>query len=241
MENDTMVKKNQAGEHKKTSIIETFIKYLTNTSPLVLIFHLIWIVIVSCVLSTSYIIAFHFTSLIAVYNEAHDIKNFDRNLKMSTAKDKKLGIQLEALMTETHSNRAYIYRFHNGLAAVSGVAFFFQTNTNEVISPGTARLQDFEQRIPAGLNMAMNNEFIEDRCGVIPLTTKNPNSQNYWYYERRNAKSVIRCPIFLENGDLLGFIGVDYTADPIDLGQVDAVEEKVKQAAKDAAAIFVGK
>jgi hypothetical protein len=170
-------------------------------------------IIASCALSTSYIIAFHFTSVLNIYREAHDIKNFSNNLKFSTQQDTEINIILQSLLDNTKSNRAYIFRYHNGLASVHGVPFFFHTVTHEVISPGTTRVMQFEQHIPASINIAMNNQFMQNKCAIVRNADDDKDSQNYWYYQIRAAKSLIRCPIFMNNGDLFGFVGIDYLND----------------------------
>lgn len=222
---------------KKTSLIETFLTYLTNTRPVMLLWHLIWLTIASCVLSSTYILAFHFTSVISLYEEVHNIKNFQQNLKISAGKDIQLNDILVKLLETSNANRAYIFRYHNGLAAVSGVPFFFQTNTHEVISPGTSRVLPFEQRIPASINIAMNNQFMMNRCAAIAHTDEDKDSQNYWYFQNRGAKSMIRCPIFMPNGDLLGFVGLDFSS-AISTDQLHKTQATLKDIATDIAKIY---
>jgi hypothetical protein len=167
---------------------------------------------VCVILSVTYIGAFHTTDLINFYQEAHNIKNFNTNLILSAKQDRGINEILEELVTTTRANRAYIFRYHNGLAAVSGVPFFFQTNTHEVIAPGTARVLQFEQHIPASINLAISNQFLANKCAVVAQADSDKDSQNYYFYQVRAAKSLIRCPIFMNNGDLFGFVGIDYLA-----------------------------
>ena len=129
--------------------------------------------------------------------------------------------------------RAYVYRYHNGLPAISGVPFFFQTNVNEVISPGSTRLLNFEQRIPASIHIAMNTAFVANKCLLISDTRLNQNSQDYYFFESRNAVAVMRCPIYMDNGDLLGFVGIDWNR--IQLGDskiTSALENVAKEISK---------
>jgi hypothetical protein len=149
-----------------------------------------------------------------IYREAHDIKNFSTNLRLSAQQDLQINAIIQSLMENTKSNRAYMVRFHNGLASVHGVPFFFQTLTHEVISPGTTRVMQFEQHIPASMNIAVNNQFMMNKCALVQNTDYDKDSQNYWYYQNRGAKTLIRCPIFMSNGDLFGFVGIDYIQNP---------------------------
>lgn len=198
---------------QQVSIIEIFVRYLSKTSPLLLIFHLFWVLCICSILSTSYVIAFHFTSLAKIYEDAHHLNNFNHSLKLSVKNDTKIQDILLKLLSDTKSNRAYIFRYHNGLAAVSGVPFFFQTNTHEVISPGTSRLLQFYQRIPTSITPSINEKFMKNECIVLNKIDKSEDANLYGFYQSRNSKAMIRCPLFAENGDLFGFIGIDYNND----------------------------
>lgn len=222
---------------RKKSIAEVFIDYLSRTPPGLLFMHLLWIIVASCALSTSYIMAFHFTSLVNIYNEAHNIRNFSQNLQVGARKDQEIQNVLSGLLEATGSNRAYVYRYHNGLAAVSGVPFFFQTVTHEVISPGATRVMQYEQRIPASINLAINNRFAQNMCARVEHADEDRDSQNYWYFQTRQARALVRCPIFMQNGDLFGFVGIDYTNN-VPTEQLITAEERMKAAAVVISSIF---
>lgn len=221
----------------KKNILEIFLTYLTTTSPKLLFIHLLWLIIASCTLSTSYVITFHFTSVLSLWKEAHDVQNFGNNLKLSAQQDIEINKDLQNLLDITKSNRAYIFRYHNGLAAINGVPFFFQSLTHEVISPGTTRVIKFEQHIPASINIAMNNQFMMNRCASVEHADDDKDSQNYWFYQIRAAKSVVRCPIFMPNGDLFGFVGIDYLNDA-DAKTLTDSAEKLRASAVKLAALF---
>lgn len=202
--------------------------------------HLIWAALVCAILSISYVVSFHFTSLFEIYQEAHNIQNFNSNLLASSKHDSQINELLEEMLGATDASRAYVFRYHNGLAAVSGVPFFFQTNTHEVIRPGTTRVVMFEQHIPASINMAVSNQLMANRCAVLPKTDDDKDSQNYWFFQNRAAKSLIRCPIFMPNGDIFGFIGIDYT-DRQEPKKLENSVEKLRVAAQKIANIFAVK
>lgn len=220
----------------KLSMLQILIEYLTKTSPLSLLVHMIYIIFMCTTLSLSYILAFHWTSVIEIYREAHDIKDFSDNFKLSTEADNQINVRLQSLLDENDGMRVYVYRYHNGLAAISGVPFFFQSNTHEVISPGTSRLMPFDQRIPASIHIAMNNEFVKDECVLIKDTTVDKNSQNYYFYTSRNASALARCPIFTPNGDLFGFVGIDWNH-PF-TGNANDITDKLHKLAEDIGKIF---
>jgi hypothetical protein len=222
----------------KPTMFQLLIEYLTGTPPLLLIVHLFYISIICIVMSISYILAFHWTTVVQVYTQAHDIKGFSANLKNSVEIDNKLNEILKDIRAQTGGIRSYIYRYHNGLAAISSVPFFFQTNTHENISPGTSRLMPFEQRIPASFNVAINNQYVKNQCAVVTNADSDRNSQNYYYFQSRSAKSFIRCPIYMYNGDLFGFVGIDFDSVPKD---IDSYTNILRNSAKTMGDIFAGK
>lgn len=231
-----MSEESNSEQHVKLTMLQIVLDYLARTSPLSLFVHMIYIGMVCCFLSLSYIMAFHWTSLVEIYREAHNVSQFSTNFKVSIEADNQINEKLQKFLDKNTGMRVYIYRYHNGLAAISGVPFFFQSNTHEVISPGTSRLMGFEQRIPASIHVAMNNEFVQDKCYLIKDTTQDKSDQNYYFYTSRNAVSMARCPIFLYNGDLFGFIGIDWNRNVNDAKVIDDLHSL----SKELGSIFAG-
>jgi len=225
---------------ERNGILSVLIKYLSSTAPIILIFHLIWFIIVCFILSSTYVVAFHFTNLISLYEQAHNVEKFNTNLVFSAKQDAAVNATLTDLMNSVKANRTYVFRYHNGLSAVSGVPFFFQSNTHEIISPGTPRVVQFEQHIPASINLAISNQFMKNQCAIVPKADEDKDSQNYWFFQNRGAKSLIRCPIFMSNGDLFGFVGADYTERAVASDLILAAD-RVKIAADSLARVFASK
>lgn len=221
-------------EHHST-MLEIILDYLTDTKPFQLFVHLLFIVAVCFTLSASYIVAFHWSTVVQIYSEAHDVKGFGQNLKLSVENDHKIYQILENLHESNGSMRAFVYRYHNGLAAINGVPFFFQTNTHEVIGPGATRLMPYEQRMPASVNPVINLQFVKNECAVVTDTDSDKNSQYYWIFQTRSAKAFIRCPIYMDHGDLFGFVGLDFTHNPTDIKKAT---EMLKDAADQIGDIF---
>jgi hypothetical protein len=194
---------------RSQTTVEAIIHYLTHTKPLVLLLHLFYICTICFSLSLAYVITFHWASIFGVYTQAYDLSNFSNNLKTSVEDDTRINEYLTTVLQETGAMRAYLYRYHDGLGAVSGVQFFFESDTNEVISPGTVRLMQREQNIPSSVDYVSNDKFVQDKCSMI-LDTTDPNSQFYYYYQSRGAESMVRCPLYLNNGNLFGFVGLDF-------------------------------
>ena len=222
-------------EQKQATIAAVLSDYLTNTRPVMLLVHVLYIALVTAIFSMAYVVSFHFTSLISVYEEAHSISSFSMNLKTSVENDNAIYANLNRLLNDSCGSRAYVYRYHNGLAAISGVPFFFQTMTHEVIAPGTARILPFEQRIPASIHMAINNAFVNDKCAVIKNTDRDKENQDYYFWTSRGAKNLLRCPIYMSNGDLFGFVGIDFATDMRD---ATTTEKQIHEIASEIAKLF---
>jgi len=217
------------------TMLEILLDYFKKTKPALLILHLIYIMVVSITLSMSYVLAFHWTAVIQIYADAHDVRLFGTNLKNSVENDAKLNNILHAMIAESGGIRSYIYRYHNGLAAINSVPFFFQSNTHEAIAPGVSRLMAYEQRIPASFSVSINNQYVKNQCATIANADVDKDSQNYYYYQARTAKAFIRCPIYMENGDLFGFVGIDFLSNPTDMKKATA---QTADAAKKIGDIF---
>ena len=230
-----MIKKSET--KNKPTLSELFFQYLSNTPLIMLFLHLIWMIIASSVLSITYVVAFHFTSLVTIYEETHNSKTFNSNLKLTVKQDQDITLLLDKLLKDTSSNRAYIFRYTNELASVSGVPFFFQTNTHEVITPGTSRVLQFEQHMSASTNYKISAQFMANKCGVVYNADADVNSQEYLFYQDRGARSLIRCPIFLKNGDLVGFVGIDYLDTKLKK-DLDMYIDTVKTAADELSNMF---
>ena len=220
---------------QQITLVQIFMRYLKTTNPLVIGLHLIYLAITTLIFSAAYVVSFHFTTLVSLYEEAHSIQSFGINLKTSVENDNAIYANLNRLQTDAGGMRTYVYRYHNGLAAISGVPFFFQTMTHEVIAPGAARIMSFEQRIPAGIHMAINNAFVADKCAVIRNTDRDKENQDYYFWASRGARNLVRCPIYMPNGDLFGFVGVDFAGD---ISKVANVEEQTKDTASEISKLF---
>ncbi len=219
-------RKSSLNDDAKLSMLQLVLDYLKTTPPLNLIIHMIYITVICAILSASYIAAFHWNDIVTLYNNRQTQLLGEERFELDLDTNTQITYKLQGLITEVGAMRIYVYRYHGKLDAISGVPFFYQSNIFEVISPGTARLMDYEQRIPAGIHMAMNNEFVRDRCVLIKDTTTDKDNQNYYFYTSRNATAMERCPIFLDNGDLFGFVGIDWlnsVDDPAITGKLHTV------------------
>ena len=59
----------------------------------------------------------------------------------------------------------------------------------------------------------MSEKFIQNECMVVNNMDTPVAAQHVYFYLSRQNKAMIRCPIFMDNGDLFGYIGIDYSND----------------------------
>jgi hypothetical protein len=216
-------------------LLNSVLKYLRETQLSKLIGQVLVMGLLCIILSFCYVIAFHFTNLLGIYTEAHDIRNFSSNLQGNMQSDGKLEDILKNLLQGTQANRAYMYRYHNGLAAISGVPFYFQSMTFEVIRPGTVRIMPYEQRLPAGMTPSISSQFAQNKCALATDLDKTDHTLNFMF-QIHGTRALLRCPIFMKNGDLFGLVGIDYTDKPT--GIPGNAQHSVEISAGEIAAIY---
>lgn len=212
------------------SILQLLLKYFRTVHPLKMLWHLIWITLVLCVMSATYIVTFHFQPVVAIWERSRSMEHFTYELHTTIAIDTQVVAELQKALDSTHADRTYVFRYHNGIPAVGGVPFIFHTNTHEVIRPGTTRVIGLMQRIPSSINVVMNQSFARGRCIVLDDIDKDANDHDYWYFQSRGARHMIRCPIYARQGDLIGFVGADYVNEG-PRPALDLYESIIKQSA----------
>jgi hypothetical protein len=192
------------------SIIELLLRYFRTMHPLKMLWHLVWIMLVLAMMSITYITTFHFTPVLDMWQRSRSMQNFTNELTTSIQVDARITEELQKVLTNTMADRTYVFRYHNGIPAVGGIPFIFHTNTHELIRPGVNRVISLMQRIPSSINVHMNQEFAKGKCITLAGIDKDTTGHDYWYYQARGARHMIRCPIYSRNHDLIGFVGVDY-------------------------------
>lgn len=215
------------------SVLEILYKYFRTVHPLKMLWHLVWIMLVLCMLSITYIVTFHFLPVMDLWQRSRSFEHFRTELSTSVAIDHLINQELERILNLTEADRAYVFRYHNGIPAVGGVPFIFHTNTHEVIRPGVNRVISLMQRIPSSINVHMNREFLQNHCVVLKDLDLDTTGHDYWYYQARGSIHMVRCAFYSAQGDLLGFVGLDY------LNRNTSIEfdQKVQQLRHSAATI----
>lgn len=214
------------------SIIELLLRYFKTVHPVKMLWHLVWITLILCVMSITYIVTFHFEPVLDLWQRSRSMQHFTHELQTSIAVDTRIMEELQTVLSHTQADRSYVFRYHNGIPAVGGIPFIFHTNTHEVIRPGVNRVISLMQRIPSSINVHMNQEFARGRCITLTDIDRDPTGHDYWYFQARGARHMIRCPIYSTQGDLIGFVGADYVNEQ-QLLNMTVQEVNVKQSAQN--------
>ena len=218
-------------------IVEIIVRYLRGTHLLRLMLHLVWIFCLLSMLSVTYIMTFHFTPVLELWQRSQSMKTFGQELSTTIAVDQAVNQELQKLLDATQGHRSYLFRYHNGIPTVNGVPFIFHSNTHEVIRPGITRVINQNQRLPTGINSSSNVEFSRRRCVVMLDIDRNIDGANYWHYQTRGAISMVRCAVYTNQGDMLGFVGIDFV-ERTPNGVVRSREDEVQKAAAAIAVIL---
>jgi hypothetical protein len=213
------------------SAVKTLLTYFRTVHPLRMVWHLVWMFCVLCMLSVTYIVTFHFQPVVELWQKSQSFDHFRHELTATIAIDSEVVNELTRLLGITQADRAYVFRYHNGIPAVQGVPFIFHTNTHEVIRPGVSRMVSLMQRIPSSINIGMNLEFSQNRCVRLRNIDVDTTSSEYWYFQSRGARHIIRCAFFTAQGDLIGFVGLDYL-NHIDVQLFEAAGERLRSSSE---------
>lgn len=194
-----------------SAMVDSVLKYLRTTPYSRMFLHLVWLFCILMMLSTSYIITFHFQPVMQLFRHSHSLAHFSQELSVTIAVDQAVQNEIQSLLVQSNANRAYVFRYHNGIPSVNSIPFMFHTMTHEAIRAGTSRVIAFNQRLPTSIMVNMTVDFSRKRCVVLNNLDRNPDGINHWHYSMRGAVALVRCPFFSEGGDLLGFVGIDFT------------------------------
>lgn len=204
-------------------MVDNIIKYLKVTPPWKMFMHLVWLLCLLMILSSTYIITFHFQPVVTLIQRSQSLSYFSEHLQTSIAIDQQINALIQPLLSTSNASRSYVFRYHNGIPSVNNVPFMFHSMTHEWIKPGTSRVVMFSQRLPTGILGQQNADMIRRRCVAVNYLDRTPESIYGWHYYMRGAIAVVRCPFFSAQGDLLGFVGIDFNERISDSDLVSAV------------------
>jgi len=137
------------------------------------------------------------------YTEAKTVKMNDA-LNISVNVSKIISRQRKLIGVD----RIYVSKFHDGKVDFNGVHFIYFSRVSESDSAGIANELISNQALPLSIFPGMVTALTKRKCYVI-LDTNNVNAENHTFLRTQGVQSVITCPIFNDNGKLIGIVGVE--------------------------------
>lgn len=112
------------------------------------------------------------------------------------------------------SDRAYLFLFHNGGKALSGLSFQKMSCVNEVVGLGIAPCSPQSQMLHRGNFSLLNSALKRDGIYFLPDTSivEKTDTFSYCFFKSRHAESAYVAALKDSDGYIIGFVGVDYCA-----------------------------
>ena len=115
---------------------------------------------------------------------------------------------LKTLLDETNSDRAYIFRFHNGVTYYNGTHKSKMSNDYEVVREGVTTQAEALQDLPTSLYLSWIKNVINLEMFVTDLN-KMEDLRVKYMLQQQGIEAIAVAPYY-RNGKLFALIGVDY-------------------------------
>lgn len=146
---------------------------------------------------------------------------------------------LRAVQPEFKASRAYIFTYHNGGKNVLGIDYAKVSCTYEVVALGIKPQQAWLQAMPVTMVWAfvkLINSGMGVICPCIEECFRETDSSTYETLRMQNIKSCYCVGLYSDNRMPIGFLGVDYCENVVELSE-DQVD-KLKIFAERIATLF---
>jgi hypothetical protein len=115
---------------------------------------------------------------------------------------------LKTLLNETNSDRAYIFRFHNGVTYYNGTHKSKMSNDYEVVREGVTTQAEALQDLPTSLYLNWIKIVINMEMFVTDINTMEDLRVKYML-QKQGVEAIAVVPYY-RDGKLFALIGVDY-------------------------------
>ena len=115
---------------------------------------------------------------------------------------------LKTFLNETNSDRAYIFRFHNGVTYYNGTHKSKMSNDYEVVREGVTTQAEFLQDLPTSLFLNWIKGVINLEMFVTDIDTMEDLRVKY-LLKQQGVEAIAVAPYY-RNGKLFALIGIDY-------------------------------
>ncbi len=115
---------------------------------------------------------------------------------------------LKTLLDETNSDRAYIFRFHNGVTYYNGTHKSKMSNDYEAVREGVTTQAEFLQDLPTSLYLNWIKGVINMEMFVTDINLMEDLRVRYML-QQQGIEAIAVAPYY-RDGKLFALIGVDY-------------------------------
>jgi len=115
---------------------------------------------------------------------------------------------LKTLLKETNSDRAYIFRFHNGVTYYNGTHKSKMSNDYEVVREGVTTQAEFLQDLPTSLYLSWIKNVINLDMFLTDIDVMEDLRVKYML-QQQGVEAIAVAPYY-RDGKLFALIGVDY-------------------------------
>ena len=115
---------------------------------------------------------------------------------------------LKTLLNETNSDRAYIFRFHNGVTYYNGTHKSKMSNDYEVVREGVTTQAEALQDLPTSLYLNWIKNVINMEMFVTDINTMDDLRVKYML-KQQGVEAIAVTPYY-RDGKLFALIGIDY-------------------------------
>jgi hypothetical protein len=115
---------------------------------------------------------------------------------------------LKTMLDETNSDRAYIFRFHNGVTYYNGTHKSKMSNDYEVVREGVTTQAEALQDLPTSLFLNWIKGVVNLEMFITDINTMEDLRVKYTL-QQQGVEAIAVAPYY-RNGKLFALIGVDY-------------------------------
>lgn len=137
---------------------------------------------------------------------------------------------LQRIQNKIHSDRAWLFLFHNGGKSLSGLSFQKMSCINEVVAKGiapcTSTAKDLYRANYVGISDALKSEGCYSIDSLSEIEETDPYI--YYFFKDRHAHSVYLVSLEDADGYIIGFVGVEYCSHNSEIDK-DSIIKTIKE------------
>ena len=207
--------------------LEPIFNYLQNTSLYKIFFTSIICIVTIFMIALIYVGVDNFEKVMTIIDHPTTSEELDKELEDNIKRNLKINILLSRVLDETESDRATLFKFHNGKSGLNGVAFLFYSASHQQIAIGTSNSITDLQEIHLSIDPVGLQKLLEKKCYLTTSNTTNLLLRNIM--NKVGTKLDIKCPVYANNY-LIGFISISYTRrQEVDSSVIDILKDYTKK------------